>query len=293
MSRRLGWLQSSFVFRPSHGRAPRQVPSGFSSMQRRLVEAARLAALAAHDEIGEVAARAALVEPELPPAVVLGAVDEAAPVEVVDVSLRAGAHEAGGHDLPAVEAALVVERLAMDQPAGALALLARRSPPARRTTPESARRRCPRGVSRGSFESGGGAKSRGAATPVMSWSLRVSRGSTISSRSLVFGQVSRPPTIAECLRQVDQRAGPVGGDDLAAADLPVRLAAHARSSTCDAAQVLQEQVHLGLHVAERAVGAELPVVLGLEVRVEHLAQQRLGAASARTSGTACATPAAR
>ena len=77
-------------------------------------------------------------------------------------------------------------------------------------------------------------------------------------------------------RQVDQRAGPVGGDDLAAADLPVRLAAHAPSSTCDAAQVLQEQVHLGLDVAQRPVGAELPVVLGLEVRVEHLAQQRLG-----------------
>ena len=76
--------------------------------------------------------------------------------------------------------------------------------------------------------------------------------------------------------QVDQRARPVGGDDLAAADLPVRLAAHARSSTCDAAQVLEEEVHLGLHVAERAVGAELPVVLGLEVRVEHLAKQRLG-----------------
>src|SRR5207249_6169921 len=31
--------------------------------------------------------------------------------------------------------------------------------------------------------------------------------------------------------QVDQRAWPVGGDDLAAADLPVRLAAHERSST--------------------------------------------------------------
>ena len=59
------------------------------------------------------------------------------------------------------------------------------------------------------------------------------------------------------------------------ADLPVRLA-HERSSVCDAAEVLQEQVHLGLHVAERAVGAELPVVLGLEVLVEHLAQQRLG-----------------
>ena len=110
----------------------------------------------------------------------------------------------------------------------------------------------------------------------MIWSLRASRGSTISSRSLVFGQVSRPPTIAECLRQVDQRAGPVGRDDLAAADLAVRLAAHVAVLHLHAAQVLQEQVHLGLHVAERAVGAELPVVLGLEVRVEHLAKQRLG-----------------
>lgn len=55
----------------------------------------------------------------------------------------------------------------------------------------------PRVASRGSFESGGGAKSRGAGTRVISSSLCVRRGSVISARSAGCGQLSRPPTIAE------------------------------------------------------------------------------------------------
>ena len=39
--------------------------------------------------------------------------NEAAPVEIVGVSARASAHEARGHHLPALEAALVVARSAM------------------------------------------------------------------------------------------------------------------------------------------------------------------------------------
>ncbi len=66
----------------------------------------------------------------------------------------------------------------------------------------------PRVVSRGSFDSGGGAKSRGSVTPVMIWSLRVSRGSTTSSRSLVLGHVSSPPMIAECLGRSMSAPGP-------------------------------------------------------------------------------------
>ena len=66
----------------------------------------------------------------------------------------------------------------------------------------------PSGVSRGSFASGGGANSFGASTPVMIWSLRASRGSTTSSRSLVFGHVSRPPTMAEWLGKSINAPGP-------------------------------------------------------------------------------------
>ena len=85
---------------------------------------------------------------------VLGPVHEAAPVEVVHVPLRAGPHESGGHDRPAVEPALLVERLAMDQPARPLAISLR---PASCTTNHSGKRHAPMpfAVSRGSFESGG------------------------------------------------------------------------------------------------------------------------------------------
>jgi hypothetical protein len=82
-----------------------------------LVQAARPAALAAHHELGEVAAGASLVEPEFLAAGVLGAVDEAAPIQVVHMPLRAGADESGRHDLPAVEAAALVEVLPVDEAA--------------------------------------------------------------------------------------------------------------------------------------------------------------------------------
>ena len=84
--------------RPSQGRAPRHVPSGFNSSSAASCMRARLAALAAHDEVGEVAAGAALVEPQRPPAGILAAVDEPVPVEVVDVAARARPHEAGRYD---------------------------------------------------------------------------------------------------------------------------------------------------------------------------------------------------
>jgi hypothetical protein len=42
---------------------------------------------------------------------------EAPPVEIIHVSLRARADEASGHYWPAIEPSLVIELLAMDQPA--------------------------------------------------------------------------------------------------------------------------------------------------------------------------------
>ena len=42
------------------------------------------------------------------------------------------------------------------------------------------------------------------------------------------------------------------------------------------AEILQEEVHFRLHVAQRSVGTELPVVLGFEIRVEHFPKQWSG-----------------
>src|ERR1019366_6864041 len=91
---------------------------------RSLVQTARFTALAPHDEIRQIAAGATLVEPQPLAAVVFSAVNKATPVEIIHVSLRAGAHEASGHNWPAVEPSLVIELLPMDQPAGSLALRA-------------------------------------------------------------------------------------------------------------------------------------------------------------------------
>jgi hypothetical protein len=40
--------------------------------------------------------------------------DEAAPVEIVDMSLGTSAHKASGHNWPAIEPSSVIEFLAMD-----------------------------------------------------------------------------------------------------------------------------------------------------------------------------------
>jgi hypothetical protein len=79
-----------------------------------LVHDTRFLALATNDKVGEVPARPTLIEPELPPTIVCDSVNEAVPVEVVHVPLRAGAHEASSYNVQAVESALFVECLAVD-----------------------------------------------------------------------------------------------------------------------------------------------------------------------------------
>jgi hypothetical protein len=49
---------------------------------------------------------------------------EATPVKIINVSLRARAHKARGYNHTPVEASLVIELLAMDQPAGSLSICA-------------------------------------------------------------------------------------------------------------------------------------------------------------------------
>ena len=66
------------------------------------------------------------------------------------------------------------------------------------------------------------------------------------------------------LRQVDEGARPVGGDDLAAPDLPVRLPPHASPDRRAARRSYGYRFDLRLHVAQRAVDAELAPVRGLE-----------------------------
>ena len=58
---------------------------------------ARAPALAADEDVGQVAARSALVEPELSLAGVLVFVCEAMPIDVGDVTIDARLHEANGH----------------------------------------------------------------------------------------------------------------------------------------------------------------------------------------------------
>src|SRR5947209_12391970 len=73
-----------------------------------------LAALTADEDLRDVAAGAALVDPELPAALGVVFVDEPIPVDVSDVALTAGTDKAGWDDR--VLALVVVDELALGQP---------------------------------------------------------------------------------------------------------------------------------------------------------------------------------
>src|SRR5688572_7286907 len=81
---------------------------------RRFVQTLGFAALAANHEVGEVPTAAPFVQPELPTAVVLHAVDEPLPIEVVDMAPRTRAHEARRDHGSSVKLP-VVERFAVDE----------------------------------------------------------------------------------------------------------------------------------------------------------------------------------
>ena len=94
--------------------------------------------------------------------------------------------------------------------------------------------------------------------------------------SSTFGHVSSPPTIPECLGKSISAPGPQVVIAWLRRICAVGARAHGSSVDPAAAQVLEEQIDAWLDVAQRAVDAELAVVLGLEVGVEHLPHQRLG-----------------
>src|SRR5581483_8677918 len=189
---------------------------------------------AADDEIREVAGRAALVEPELagPRAVVLRTVHEAVPVEVVDVASRARAHEARRDDLPPVEAAPVVEGLAVDEAARASTLRAGASlvlddepfGEAPGADPAHRLRRVVR-VGRRRVEPG-----RRDAGHLLELADESRLGDLL--------QVARPGPCVEAADdgrvpwKIDERARAVGRDHLAPANLPVRLPGHRSGPTC-------------------------------------------------------------
>ena len=117
---RLGRLHSSFVPRPSHGRAPRQVPSGLIS----IMLASDRRRVAPHSQRTTRSVRSPVVPCSSSHsgrgrrALVAGTMHEPAPVEIVDVPARASADETRGHHVPALEAALLVERLPMHKTPG-------------------------------------------------------------------------------------------------------------------------------------------------------------------------------
>ena len=71
-------------------------------------------------QLGEIASRAALVEPELAAAGDPVTMDESRPVDVAHVTVGAGLHEANGHDRPVLALALALFR---EHPAGILSPL--------------------------------------------------------------------------------------------------------------------------------------------------------------------------
>ena len=91
----------------------------------RLVKQSTLATLAPDAQLREVAGRTLLVKPELPTTPAPGSVDELSPIQIVNVAARTGSHEPRRHDLATVEAAPVVQRLAVHEPARPFALATR------------------------------------------------------------------------------------------------------------------------------------------------------------------------
>ena len=82
----------------------------------RLGHQARCPAVAADPQVRQLAGRPRFVEPELADALRGTAVHEFAPGQVVDVTLRAGPHEARGHDRISIVSPPVVQCLAVDKP---------------------------------------------------------------------------------------------------------------------------------------------------------------------------------
>ena len=197
----------------------------------RVGQAARRTALAAHHQVRQVSGRPLLVEPQRAGrrALATATMDESAPIEIVDVPARTSADETRGHHVPALEAALVVvECLPMHEtprPCVRRALSGvrrlddeplRKAP---RTDPDRRRAGIGRHRRRRQQLHRGDAGDR----------LQLPR----EPRLVDLVQLVRRRPFVESrddrrlLRQVDEGARAVGGDDLAAANLAVRLLLHA------------------------------------------------------------------
>ena len=144
--------------------------------------------------------------------------------------LRAGPHETRGHDGTTLEAALLVERLAVDQPSGSLAVLSPagflHDAPLREAPNPDASRRLARIVRIGRRREEPGGRDVGHHLELPS---QPGLDDLLEVRCLRPGVET--PDDGRMVRQVDQRARPVGGDDLPAADLPMCPPTHPESST--------------------------------------------------------------
>src|SRR5262249_55688078 len=107
--------------RPQPGPAAVAVPQ--RPRNGRAHQGTGLATLAEDENLRDVAAGAALIHPELAAALRVALVDEAIPVDVADVALAAGADEADRNDralaLVVVDELALAQRLAVDQEARA------------------------------------------------------------------------------------------------------------------------------------------------------------------------------
>ena len=171
-------------------------------------------------------------QPELPGAALAASVHEPDPVEVIDMAPRAGPHEPCRNDGTAVEAVLVVERLAMRQAPRAASAVAGvgllhdeplregPGPDAVLWRPWLGRLRW-RGVHAGGLDPGDG--------------LQKARQSRVDDLIEVVGAGPglEPGDDRGVVGQVDERAGAVGGDHLALAQLSVP-SAHELSDFRDA-----------------------------------------------------------
>ena len=157
---------------------------------------------------------------------------EAPPIEVVDVPLRAGPDEPSSHHLLAIETLLAIERLAMNQPAGSLSLIATRG-----LLHDHPLGKTPRSDARCQL-----------AGIVRYWRRREQpwRRDTRHGLELpgepgldnLLEVAGIGPRVESCddrrmLRQVDQRAGTIRCDHLGAADLSMRPLTHPTLASLD------------------------------------------------------------
>ena len=207
MSRRLGRSQSSFLLRPSHGRAPLQVPSDLvssmlaSESRRVLPHSQRTTRSVRSPEVPCSSSQSGRVggqPPEAPCTNRLQAMSSTCPRG------QARTNRVATTSRPSNRCLLSSARRCTSRRERASCLLVSC------TTNHSGKRDAsiPVVAAFGAVDAAGGAYNRGWVTPVIAWSFLARRGSTTSSSLPGGGQVSRPATMAESCGRSISAPGP-------------------------------------------------------------------------------------